>query len=401
MRKFIYKAHDKSGKEVRGEVEANDDTKAAKLVRGRGLFVISISPVRVGILNSILKFRQRVTLSDVSALTRQLATMVNAGLPITDSLSILRLQSNPSLQPILTQILADVEGGESLSKALAAHPKIFNRTYVSLVRAGETGGVLDKVLSRLADNLEKQREFRSKVRAAMVYPAIIIIGMIVVTFIMMIFVIPQLTTLYTQFNADLPIFTKILTWVSNFFVHFWYLIIGAIAICYFAVKNYIKTSTGRRKFDEMIFKIPLVGDLQKQIILADLTRTLSLMVGAGVPILEGLNVTADAISNLVISEALKDISVKIEKGFPVAFSFAKHPDAFPYLVVQMIAVGEETGRMEEVLEKVSRVFEIESDQKVKALTSAVEPIVMIILGIGVAFLVVAIILPIYNLTQSI
>ncbi len=401
MRKFIYKARDTSGKNLSGEVEANDESTAAKLVRDKGFLVIDIKPVRANLAALTSFARDRVSLADLTALTRQLATMINAGLPITDSLSILRLQANPALQPILTQVLADVEGGESLSKAMGRHPKVFTATYLALIKSGETGGVLDKVLTRLADNLEKQREFNAKVKAAMVYPAIIIIGLVVVTFIMMVFVIPRLTSLYTQFNAELPLMTRILTSTSNFAVATWPITILLAIFGGIIFTNYKKTESGRRKVDEIIFKIPLVGALQKQVLLAELTRTMALMVGAGVPILEALSVTADAVGNSIISDAMKDIGNRIEKGFPVAFSFAKHPEAFPYLVVQMIAVGEETGKMEEVLEKVSRVFEVESDQKVKALTSAIEPIIMVILGLGVAFLVVAIILPIYNLTQSI
>jgi type IV pilus assembly protein PilC len=402
MLKFIYKGVSSQGKYVSGEVEANDDVSAAKLVRQRGYLVLSINPVRQSLLSFLTGFKQRVTFADVAALTRQLATMVNAGLPITESLSILRLQSNASLQPILSQILADVEGGQSLSKALARHPKVFNETYVALIRSGETGGVLDKVLARLSDNLEKVREFRAKVRSAMVYPAIIVVGMIVVTGIMVFFVIPRLTALYSQFgNAQMPLPTRILSTTSDLAIRFWPVIFAVLFIVFFWFSNYRKTPQGARKIDDIVFKIPLIGDLQKQIVLAELTRTLSLMVGAGVPILEALNVTAGATGNYIISDALKDIAIRIEKGFPIAFSFAKHPDAFPYLLVQMVAVGEETGKMDEVLEKVSRVFEIESDQKLKAVTSAIEPIVMVLLGLGVAFLVVAVILPIYNLTQSI
>ena len=400
MKRFIYKAKDKSGQIVTGEVEASSDQVAAKLVRSKGLIVISLKIKREFGLNLIKKFKDRITFADVSTFTRQLATMVNAGLPITEALVILRSQAKGSMQKMAAQVLADVEGGESLSAALSRHPKVFSPTYIALVKSGEVGGVMDEVLVRLADNLEKQQEFRGKVKGALIYPAIIVIGMLLVGLIMMIFVIPRLTSLYSEFNAELPTPTKILIGISTFVIRFWPLFLALFGGGLYGLSLYRKTTKGRRKTDELVFKIPVFGDLQRQIILTELTRTLSLMVGAGVSILEGLNITAGVVGNMVIADALRDTAKQVEKGFPVAFSFAKHPEAFPFILSQMVAVGEETGKMDEVLTKVSHIFEVESDQKVKTLTSAIEPLVMVILGLGVGFLVIAIILPIYNLTSQ-
>jgi len=400
MKRFIYKAKDKSGQIVTGEVEASSDQVAAKLVRSKGLIVISLKIKREFGLNLIKKFKDRITFADVSTFTRQLATMVNAGLPITEALVILRSQAKGSMQKMAAQVLADIEGGESLSTALSRHPKVFSPTYIALVKSGEVGGVMDEVLVRLADNLEKQQEFRGKVKGALIYPAIIVIGMLVVGLIMMIFVIPRLTSLYSEFNAELPTPTKILIGISTFVIRFWPLFLALFGGGLYGLSLYRKTPQGRRKTDELIFKIPIFGDLQRQVILTELTSTLSLMVGAGVSILEGLNITAGVVGNVVIADALRDTAKQVEKGFPVAFSFAKHPEAFPFILSQMVAVGEETGKMDEVLTKVSHIFEIESDQKVKTLTAAIEPLVMVLLGLGVGFLVIAIILPIYNLTSQ-
>ncbi len=400
MKRFIYKAKDKSGQVVTGEVEASSDQVAAKLVRSKGLIVISLKIKREFGLNLIKKFKDRITFADVSTFTRQLATMVNAGLPITEALVILRSQAKGSMQKMAAQVLADVEGGDSLSAAFSHHPKVFSPTYIALVKSGEVGGVMDEVLVRLADNLEKQQEFRGKVKGALIYPAIIVIGMVLVGLIMMIFVIPRLTSLYSEFNAELPTPTKILIGISTFVIRFWPLFLALFGGGLYGLSLYRKTTKGRRKTDELVFKIPVFGDLQRQIILTELTRTLSLMVGAGVSILEGLNITAGVVGNVVIADALRDTAKQVEKGFPVAFSFAKHPEAFPFILSQMVAVGEETGKMDEVLTKVSHIFEIESDQKVKTLTAAIEPLVMVILGLGVGFLVIAIILPIYNLTSQ-
>jgi type IV pilus assembly protein PilC len=400
MNKYKYKARDKGGNLVTGEVEASNESVAARLVRERGYILVDLRSSGRGLLGIASKVGLRVSKGDVTAFTRQLATMINAGLPVTESLQILRLQSKTGLKPVVTQILADVESGESLSKAFEKHPKVFSPTYIALVRAGETGGVLDKVLARLADNLEKSQEFRGKVKGAMIYPAIIVVGMVVVSIIMVVFIMPRLTELYSQFDAELPLTTKILTGVSNFVINFWYLVVVFGGAAFWGFKAYSKTKAGQRKMASFMFKIPIVGELQKEVILTELTRTLSLMVGSGVPILEGLSVTSGVVGNIIISESLVNAAKQIERGFPISYAFAQYPDAFPYILAQMVSVGEETGKMEEVLSKVSHVFEVDSEQKVKALTASIEPVVMIILGIGVAFLVVSVIMPIYNLTTS-
>ena len=400
MKRFNYKAKDKGGRLVKGEVEAQDESSAAKLVRGKGLLVLSIKAAFNNPLTSFARFKDRVTPSDVTTFTRQFATMVAAGLPVTESLLILRSQSKGSMGKIVSQILADVDGGESMSKAFMKHSSIFSPTYIALVKSGEAGGVLDTVLVRLADDLEKQQEFRGKVKGALIYPMIIVIGMVIVAFIMMVFVVPKLTSLYSDFNAELPLPTRILMGLSDAVIKFWPVTLTLFVLAYYGLAGYKKTPEGKLKMDELYFKLPIFGELQKQVILTELTSTLSLMVGAGVSILEGLNITSEVVGNAGIGNALKDVSTQVEKGFPVSYSFAKHPDAFPFILSQMIAVGEETGKMEEVLSKISHVFQVESDQKVKTLTAAIEPIVMVILGLGVGFLVIAIILPIYNLTSQ-
>ena len=400
MKKYNYKAKNKVGQLVSGEVEATSEQHAAKLVRGRGYVVISVSQQREGIMALIRRFRSKISPADVTTFTRQLSTMINAGLPITEALLVLRNQTKGGMQKVNAQILADVEGGESLSVACGKHTKVFSPTFIALLKSGEVGGVLDKVLARLADTMEKEQEFKGKVKGALIYPAVVVVGMIAVGSVMMIFVIPKMTSLYSEFDAELPGPTKILIGISSFLVKFWPIALAVVFFGIYGFMTYRQTQAGRRKIDEWIFKIPIFGDLQRQVILTELTRTLSLMTGAGVSILEGLNISSGVASNVVIGDALKDAAKQVEKGFPVAYSFAKHPDAFPYILSQMIAVGEETGKTDEVLQKVSHIFEVESEQKVKTLTSAIEPLIMIFLGIGVGFLVIAVILPIYNLTSQ-
>lgn len=400
MNRYYYKAKDKSGHFVSGEVEATSETHAAKLVRAQGYVVITIRPAHRGLFGLLGGTKSRVSSGDVTSFTRQLATMINAGLPITESLLVLRNESKGAMQKVVAQVLADVEGGESLSGSCEKHPQVFSTTYIALIKSGEVGGVLDKVLIRLADNLEKQEEFKGKVKGALIYPIVIVVGMVAVAIVMMIFVIPRMLSLYTEFDADLPLPTKILMGISGFMLKFWPLVVAVIGTAGYAFISYRRTKAGRKKTDEMILKIPIFGDLQRQIILTEVTRTLSLMTGAGVSILEGLNITAGVVSNVIIGDALKEAARNVEKGFPVAYSFARHPDAFPYILSQMISVGEETGKMDEVLEKLSHIFEVESDEKVKALTAAIEPLIMVVLGVGVGFLVIAVILPIYNLTSQ-
>lgn len=400
MNRFNYKAKDKESRPVTGEVEAANVLEAARLVKSKGFYVISISPKIDSPFTLIRRLRERITTRDIATFTRQLSTMINAGLPITEALLILRSQSKGSMQKVVAQLLADIEAGESFSNSLARHSKIFSQTYISLVKSGEVGGVMDTVLLRLADNMEKQEEFAGKVKGALIYPAIIVIGMVIVGLVMMIFVIPRLTSLYSEFNATLPLPTRILIGISAFVTNYWFIILILGIIGTYVFKLYRATKEGRRKIDELSFKVPVFGDLRRQVILTELTRTLSLMVGAGVPILEALNITAGVVNNTLVSDSLKDVAKQVEKGFPIAFAFGRHPEAFPFILSQMIAVGEETGKMDDVLTKISHIFEVESDEKVKGLTAAIEPIVMIILGLGVGFLVIAVILPIYNLTSQ-
>lgn len=244
MKRFNYKAKDKTGKLLIGEVEAANTQQAAKLIRSRGLIVISITAKIDTPLSFIKHFRERITPQDVATFTRQLSTMINAGLPITEALIILRSQTSGSMQKVVAQVLADIEAGESLSTSLSRHPKIFTPTYMALVKSGEIGGVMDQVLGRLADTLEKQQEFKGKVKGALIYPAIIVTGMFIVGIILMVFVIPRLTSLYTDFNAELPLPTKILIGISTVFIKLWPLVLALVGIGLYVFKLYRETSDG-------------------------------------------------------------------------------------------------------------------------------------------------------------
>lgn len=400
MTRFRYQARDVNGKPYKGIVEAQDQRQAARVLREKELYPFSIDDQSGNPLAQANElFAKRVKFGDLTLFTRQLSTMFTAGLQLTDSLVLLRHQVSPGLAEVVSDLLTAVEGGSSLSSAMAKHPEVFSKVYVALVRTGESSGLLDEVLARLADNLEKEQEFRSKVKGAMIYPIIIICGMAAVITIMMVFVIPRMTQLYQDFGAKLPLPTEILISFSTIVSTLWWLWIVLAAGGFYAYKTYAATKSGRRNLDNLALRIPIIGGLGRMMILTEFTRTLSLLIGAGVSMIEALNIVAEAMGNVLFEDAVRSASGQVEKGFPLAYALAQ-TEVFPPIVTQMVSVGEETGKVGEVLGKLSRYFENESENLVKGLTSAIEPLIIIVLGIGVAFLVVSIILPIYSLTSQ-
>jgi len=397
---FEYQAKDEKGKTVKGKVEANDVDQAARILRDRNLVIVKLVEfVQAEELSFVRGYFDRVQHDDIVEFTRQLATMVEAGLPLTDALSLLRAQSKPGMGRLVDDVLRDVESGKSLADALARHKEEFSEVFVELVRAGETAGMLDNILKRVADNLEKQRNFRAKTRGVLIYPAIVVSGMFVVALVMIVFVIPKLTVMYEDFGADLPMMTQILIGLSKFVTQFWYVFFTLLFAGAFFLRSWKRTETGKLQYDQLKLKLPVFGRLTKIVALAEMTRTLSLLVAAGISIIEALGIVADSVGNEVYRKDLKKAAKEVEKGIPLAVSMAKGNN-FPPLVPQMVSVGEETGKVDEILAKLSSYFETESEHLLKGLTSALEPIIMIVLGVGVGFLIVAIIMPIYNLTSQ-
>lgn len=401
MAVFQYKARGSDGKIIKGLVDGPSEGVASRLLHEKGLFVISLSKSGGGFsLNSIFDRFQRIGFTDVANFTRQLATMVVAGLPLPEALAILRAQTtNKLFVAVLQDLEGQIVGGGNLADALSKYPAYFSHTYIALIRAGESSGTLDQVLARLADILESQREFQSKVKGAMIYPIIIMIGMTVVVFIMMTVVVPKLTDLYKDFNIDLPMSTQILMGTSAFFVQFWWIMIllGVGAVMLF--NRWRKTPEGELVVDTFILKVPLFGELQKKVMLVEFTRTLGMLIASGIHILEGLQILRESLGNVVFRNAIGQVSKKVEKGFPLGDTFAQH-EVFPPIVSQMMKVGEETGKLDDTLLKLSKYFQSESENLVKGLTTAIEPIIMVILGVGVGFIVISVITPIYSLTSQ-
>ena len=401
MSLFTYKATDTNGATQTGTVEAPSSESASKVLREKGLFVISLSEKKGWLSGGSLLARfKKISQGEVATFTRQLATMVVAGLSIPDSLTILRTQmTNQQFARILDDVEHQIVGGGNLADSLGRYPDVFPLIYIALIRAGESSGTLDQVLTRLADTLESQREFASKVKGAMIYPVIIVVGMGIVVMVMMTVVVPKLTDLYKDFGISLPASTQLLIIVSNFFVKFWWLIIAGSVGGFIGYNKWKKTSTGELVVDRLKLKIPLMGDLSRKILLVEFTRTLAMLLTAGIHILEGLQILKNSLDNVLFRNAIDGISKKVEKGFPLGETFAEF-EVFPPIVSQMMKVGEETGKLDDTLNKLSRYIETESEHLVRGLTTAIEPIIMVILGVGVGFIVISVITPIYSLTSQ-
>ncbi|MEK9206890.1 MAG: type II secretion system F family protein [Patescibacteria group bacterium] len=396
-----YKAVSQEGKAIRGSVESKSPSDAATYLRQRNLIPIHITKeTSPSILKKIPGFG-KIKSKDLVLFTRQISSMLSSGLTLMKALEILKEQTaNKTIQETLGGILLDLQEGMSFSDSISKYPEIFPTIYVSLVKAGESSGLLDKIFLRLANNLEKQQKLKNTVRSALMYPAIIITLMVVVMFIMMIFVIPQLTKLYDSLNAPLPAVTRFVVGISSFAAKFWPFIIGFGGALTYAFIRWKRTPKGQETLDKKILTLPIVGRIIKQTILSEFARTFGLLVGTGTLVVDALNQSADVTGNIVYEKSIKDIAKRVEKGVAVGEAMTYYP-YYPALLIQLVKVGEETGKMDENLMKASEYFEEEVDQSVKTLTTAMEPIIMIVLGVGVGFLVFSVITPIYNLLSRI
>ncbi len=396
---FVYKARDFQGVDHKGTIDTVDSSRAARILSKKGLVVTSITEKKAS-SPMFESFFNKVSFDDLVIATRQLATMIDSGLVLSESMDILvSQQANINFKKVLETVSRDLKSGLDLASALRKHPNVFPPLYCSLVKAGEQAGNLDVILTEMANNLERDREFRSRVRGAMIYPIMIILMMLVVIVVMMIFVIPRLTTLYTQTDAELPLPTRILIGSSNFMVNYWgVLLVGAI-IGGIAFKKWVSTPEGRYSFDAILLKTPLVGKVIRGTSLTNFTRTFGLLTTAGVPILDSISIVAEVIGNTVYRKALLETRLGVERGLTMSAQL-QLVGVFPNIISQMYRVGEETGKIDKVSFKLADYFESEADHLVKNLTVIIEPLILVILGLGVAFLVLSIILPIYKLTTS-
>lgn len=397
--KLKYKATASSGKITEGIIDAKSVEEAAYYLRGKDMLPISIQELHVSSIS--LPFLNRRKSSDLVLFTRQLSSMLTSGLTVIQSLSILKEQlQNQNMKEIVGNIISDIQEGKTFAEAISKYPDLFTPIYVSLVRAAESSGFLDKILLRLADNLEKQQKLKGTIRSALMYPIMIVSLMIIVMGIMMVVVIPQLTVLYQQLNIPLPFTTEVVITISNFTTNFWPLVIGLIFLTFFVYNRWRHTDSGELVMDSIMLKLPVFGKLIEQSILVEFSRTFGLLVGAGTLVVQSLHETADVAGNRIYKQAILEIANRVEKGVTIGDAMQVYP-IFPPILVQMVKIGEQTGKVDDSLLKVSEYFEREVDLTVKTLTTAMEPIIMIVLGVMVAFLIISIITPIYNLTSNI
>jgi type IV pilus assembly protein PilC len=396
---FSYKAV-KKNEVVSGRVEANSELDAISFLKANNYFPIHLKEIQASSEVSA-SFFSRTNYSDIVNFTQQLAIMLNAGLTLIDAFDILKKQtSKQAFLKIILSIDRDLRGGTSFSESLRKFPSHFSNLYISLVKAGEASGKLNDVMLRLSDNLEKSREFRAKLKGAMIYPALIVVAMFAAGFIMMTFVVPQLLKLFKDLNADLPIQTQILIGVSSFFATFWWLILIVIFGGTFLFKKYISTPAGKYTMDATMLKIPVIDNVIKMSTLVDSTRTLAVLISSGVSILDGLRIIIDTTTNSIYKKAFKNILVQVERGTSLGQAMINE-EVFPPILVQMTLVGEQTGHLDETLGRVSTYFQLESETAIKALTTLIEPTILVVLGVGVGFLVMSIIAPLYSIGNAI
>jgi len=347
------------------------------------------------------KFGGGVKTRDIVVLTRQFATMINAGLPLVQALDILAQQTeNKILADVTRQVVYDVESGHTLADALRKHPRAFSDLYVNMVAAGEAGGILDTILVRLAQFLEKNDAIVRKVKGAMVYPAVILSVAVIAVSVLLIFVIPTFQNMFASVNLELPLPTRIVIGMSNLLKNYWWALLGALGVIAFGVNQYYKTPPGRLQIDAMLLKLPVLGDVLRKSAVSRFTRTLGTLISSGVSILDGLEITARTAGNMVIHNAVMESRASIAGGETIAQPLAKSK-VFPPMVISMIAVGEQTGGMDEMLSKIADFYDDEVDAAVSTLLSLMEPIMIVVLGVVVGGMVVAMYLPIFDMVNAV
>ena len=404
MSTFAYVGRTRQGAVKKGELSAKTRDEAVDQLRRQQVVVTSLEEKsgKGGKLN--LNFGRGLTDKDLVVFTRQFGTMINAGLPLIQCLDILSTQSeNKVLRETVGDVKNSVEAGSTFSDALKKHPKIFDELYTNMIHAGEVGGLLDTILTRLAKHIEKAMKLKGQIKSAMVYPSAIVGVAIIVISVLMVWVIPVFAQMFLEMSGGkigLPGPTQLVINISNFFQSYWYFMGGALVGMIMAIKRYYATVNGRVVIDRLLLKIPIVGDLIRKASVAKFTRTLGTLITSGVPLLEGLSICAKTSGNKVIEEALMNARVSISGGKTISEPLAKC-NVFPKMVTHMIAVGESTGALDAMLGKIADFYEDEVDQAVDTLTSLLEPIMMVVLGTIIGFIVIAMYLPIFTMAQAI
>lgn len=402
MAVFAYKARDRKGQVVRDTVEGPDPMAVAATLRSQGLLVIEVKEQGVG-QKDILEPFKRVRLADLVVFTRQLATMINAGLPIVRALHILAEQTdNKKLRDVIEKVRSDVEAGMALSEALERHPEVFGKLYVEMVRAGEVGGVLDRVLLRIASQLEKDQELRRKIKSALAYPAVVLAAAVLAAAFMLIFIVPIFARMFEDLGGTLPLPTRIAMGISDLLTGFGGMVVAAaLALGGFLFVRWIRTEEGRKVWGRAVLRAPFkIGETVRKGVLARFARTLGSLVAAGVPILQAIEITATSSGNWVVENALMKSRDAIREGQPLHRPL-EGEGVFPPMVTRMIAVGEETGDLEGMLGKIADFYESEVEAAVKVLTSIIEPIMIVVVGGIVGGIIISMYLPMFRIFELI
>jgi type IV pilus assembly protein PilC len=398
---FDYKVRDKTGALVTGQLVGDNEALVMARLRQMGLTPIRVKQASTGLKMEIHLRPGRVKLKQIAVFCRQFATMVNSGLPILRALSILTDQTeNKELAKILFAVRASVENGSSLSAAMAEHPKAFNNLFISMVKAGETGGVLDDVLLSLADQIEREVELRRQIKSAMTYPVVVVALVTLILGAMLLFVVPQFESIYSSLGGTLPLPTRMLLGVSRAVRSYWYVVVIGAIVGSFLFRRYKKTETGRARVDAAKIKLPVFGPLFHKVALARFASTLGMLLRSGVPILQALDNVNETVNNRVIGGAVDDVKTSVREGESIAKPLGRHK-AFPPMVVQMIAVGEETGAVDTMLDKVAEFYNSEVTATVDALTSLIEPLLIAVIGGAVGAAVIALYMPMFNVINLI
>ena len=403
MATYAFKALDLAGAPTKGEIEASDKQTVASQLRTRGLIVVDIeeqSPANAG---DLLARFQKIKPDDLVIATRQLSTMVSSGMSLLRALYVIEEQTeSDKLREVWVEVRKDVEAGVALSDALQRHPEAFNELYVAMVQAGETGGILDQTLVRVAEQLEKDAALRRQIKAAMVYPSLIGGFAFVVLFALVTFLVPVFEKIFKDFGGELPAITKFTVWLSHMFTERWYVMFAVVFAVVWLFRYWKRSERGRMQWDTLKLKFPMkIGDIVQKVALARFSRTFSGLIAAGVPMLEAIEITGKTSGNRVIEKAMDDVRDSVKKGGSLTQPMTRVPEAFPVMVTQMIGVGEETGALESMMSKVADFYEEQVDAAVKALTSILEPVMIVVVGAIVGFIVISMYLPMFKVYDSI
>ena len=397
---FKYQAQNKAGRSVKGTVVGISESEVISKLKKSELTVSSLIDITADPMSRLTRLLSPIKVKDVVIFARQFSVMISANVPIVETLLVLVDQTNNlTLKNMIAEIAFDVDSGSFLSDALAKHPKIFSELFVNIVRSGETSGRLDEVLNYLADEMEQSYDMSSKIKGAMIYPAFIITALLGVGVVLMVYVIPNLTSILTETGAEMPLSTRVVIATSDFLVNFWWLVIAIIVGFFAALRLYLKTYDGRRVFDLIKIKLPIFGGLFRYIYLMRFSRSLSTLLKGGVPITRALEIVAAVVGNTIYKELILETLESINDGNPLAtvFENSRH---VPRMVPQMIAVGERTGKIDAVLDRLTNFYSRESNNMLDNLSKLMEPVIMVIMGIGVGIMVAAVLLPMYNLASQ-